>query len=294
MKIRLGEKPFLSVSGEGNRTGQLTIFVRFFGCNLECGGFGQKDPTDKSSYILPYQTIDISSITKMEDLPVFEYGCDSSYSWSAKYKHLALDYTEETLASAILDLLPDQKWVNAKTGNVYDLCFTGGEPMMNQLAMIAVLKQIQAKVSHLPKVIQIETNGTKPISDKFKDFIWALNTYETGINFNISPKLFNVSGELPSKAWKPEIIQSYMDIACGYGVLKFVVNEKEETWAELEKNISDIEWLSFPIYIMPVGALKEQQEDSVVVSKIANKAIQRGFNISGRLHCTLFGNTIGT
>ena len=79
---------FHSIQGEGNYTGVPTAWLRFFLCNLQCDGFMQKDPTDPSTYDLPYLDIDPKEYKAMEDLPVFDKGCDSSYSWSKKYKHL--------------------------------------------------------------------------------------------------------------------------------------------------------------------------------------------------------------
>lgn len=38
---------------------------------------------------------------------------------------------------------------------------------------------------------------------------------------------------------------------------------------------------------------KEQQEDTNHISAIANRAIQEGYHFSGRLHCTIWGNTVG-
>ena len=43
---------------------------------------------------------------------------------------------------------------------------------------------------------------------------------------------------------------------------------------------------------MPVGATVEEQEESA--GKVAELAFKRGYNVSGRLHCYLFGNAIGT
>ena len=74
---------FKSIQGEGHYTGVTTVWLRFFGCNLECQGFGQDDPTDPSTYKLPYLEIPLEDITKVEDLPVFPYGCDS-----VSYTHL--------------------------------------------------------------------------------------------------------------------------------------------------------------------------------------------------------------
>ena len=49
----------------------------------------------------------------------------------------------------------------------------------------------------------------------------------------------------------------------------------------------------WPVWIMPVGATKEQQEDEMMAD-IAMEAMKRGYYFSGRLHCHIFGNKIGT
>ena len=43
---------------------------------------------------------------------------------------------------------------------------------------------------------------------------------------------------------------------------------------------------------MPVGATLEEQE--LTAGDVAKMAFERGYNVSGRLHCYLFGNAIGT
>ena len=63
---------FFSAQGEGAYTGIPSLWMRFFLCNLQCDGFGQTDPTDPSTYELPYETLDITNITSVFDLPVFD------------------------------------------------------------------------------------------------------------------------------------------------------------------------------------------------------------------------------
>lgn len=298
MKIRTSEV-FRSFQGEGFYTGALSIWVRFFGCNLNCDGFMQKNPCDPKTYKLPYQTIDLSQIKKMEDLPVLEYGCDSGYSWSERFKHLATDDTEETLAAKITDLLPteDKTWEHPNTGNFFDLCFTGGEPMMQQKAMIAVMKQLRFEVAaNRPLRVQIETNGTKELTPAFVEYVKLLNENFVDVAFNISPKLSNVSGEKPERAWKPEVIKSYVDLNCGSPSLKFVVSNHKNCWKELDENVEILRnmGVDIPVFIMPVGATKEQQENSKVVAAIVEEAIKRGYHISGRVHATVFGNAMAT
>ena len=92
---------FRSIQGEGHYTGVPTAWIRFFGCNLECSGFGQENPKDPSTYVLPYEKIDTTNITSVEELPVFKYGCDSSYSWSKKFAKIQKKGTPEEVAEKI-------------------------------------------------------------------------------------------------------------------------------------------------------------------------------------------------
>ena len=117
-KIRISEM-FLSLQGEGLYTGKNTAWVRMFNCNLTCSGFFQKDPTRPETYVLPYEELDISRISMVEELPVFETGCDSSYSWAKKYKHLIPLYTETEIA---VDLKPQARYVRG----VVTVQFNGG------------------------------------------------------------------------------------------------------------------------------------------------------------------------
>ena len=90
MRIRYSEI-FYSFQGEAELAGVPSVWLRFFGCNLNCHGFGQQNPTDPSTYILPYKEFNVDSVKSVVELPVWQYGCDSSYSWSQLYKHLAHD-----------------------------------------------------------------------------------------------------------------------------------------------------------------------------------------------------------
>ena len=81
-KEHLYSEIFHSIQGEGFYTGYPTMWLRLWACNLQCSGFGQKEPTKPETYKLPYKDLDPSKFNRLEDFPVFKYGCDSSYSWS--------------------------------------------------------------------------------------------------------------------------------------------------------------------------------------------------------------------
>ena len=301
---------FYSFQGEGHYTGIPTTWIRFFLCNLQCDGFGQKDPTDPSTYELPYQTIDISDITRVEDLPVFKFGCDSSYSWSKKYKHLAHDDTAEDIVRLIRESMlhasnAEGLFIHPRTEQDTHMAFTGGEPMLNQPAMVEIMEQFSAE-GNIPLHVTVETNGTKPLKDEMFDMIIRYQTTSEydglvpdemgGVEWfwSCSPKLWSTAGEKTKKAIKPENLAKYAR-ASDHGQLKYVVNGSDASWDEVEEYTAlfreaGVDW---PVYIMPVGATKEEQEEDVI-PEIAVEAMKRGYYFSGRLHCYVFGNVIGT
>src|SRR6056300_812954 len=96
---------FHSIQGEGHYTGVPTAWIRFFLCNLQCNGFGQIDPRNPDTYDLPFERFDTTTVKRVEDLPVWDKGCDSSYTWSKKFKHLMGQKTAVELAQQIIDTI---------------------------------------------------------------------------------------------------------------------------------------------------------------------------------------------
>ena len=47
---------FTSIQGEGKRVGIPSLFIRSYGCNLCCKGFGQPDPADEHDQLCPRKT----------------------------------------------------------------------------------------------------------------------------------------------------------------------------------------------------------------------------------------------
>jgi len=293
---------FHSIQGEGHYTGRPTAWLRFFLCNLQCDGFGQKDPTDPSTYILPYQQIDISSIKKLEDLPVWKYGCDSSYSWSAKFKHLQHKHTAADICNRIRQSMyhpsnPEGKF-NKINGTMQHMCFTGGEPMMKhaQHASIAIIDHF-ATEGDFPLFMTWETNGTQPLTSEFSSYFGE--AYPGEVFFSISPKLHTTSGEKAEDAICPDIVKSYQNLS-PHGQLKFVVSGKQESWDELETTIEKFReaGVTYPVWIMGVGATLEAQKGTeagyIGEAKIAEEAFKRGYNYSSRVHVHIWGNTMGT
>ena len=287
---------FHSIQGEGHYTGTPTAWIRFFLCNLQCNGFGQKDPTDPNTYELPFQDFDVDSVKRVEDLPVWEKGCDSSYTWAKKFKKLMGYETPTVLADKIVDILKTDTnqnglFLHPNSRQHQHLCFTGGEPLMvtGQAASMGIYKSLEQR-SNLPSSMTFETNGTQTLTEPFKQ--WIKDIPEE-IFFSVSPKLFTVSGEKPEKAIKPENVAEYAGCS-NRGQLKFVVGASRREWEELENTVRKFRdvGIDWPVWIMPTGAREEEQ--TTTAGKVAEEAFKRGYNVSARVHVYLFGNAIGT
>jgi len=287
---------FHSIQGEGHYTGVPTAWIRFFLCNLQCNGFGQIDPTNPDTYELPYEDFDPKTVNRVEDLPVWKHGCDSSYTWAKKFKHLMGQETPEVLADKIVDILrndsnPDGLFRHPVSDQTQHLCFTGGEPLMlmTQDAIVGIMKSLQER-ENTPSSITFETNGTQKLKDTTKEF---LANMEQEVFFSVSPKLWSVAGEKAAKAIKPETVAEYKETR-DFGQLKFVVGHRDREWEELDsvvKQFRDV-GVDWPVWVMPVGAREEEQ--SMTAGEVAKKAFHRGYNVAARVHVYLFGNAIGT
>lgn len=305
MNLKYSET-FYSPQGEGAYVGIPSLWIRFFLCNLQCNGFGQDEPTNPDSWELPYEDIDISRIKVVEELPVFSKGCDSSYTWAKKYKHLITERTVEEAVDELTALLPTGSFIHTKTKQNTDMVFTGGEPMLKnaQLSMVAIMREF-ANRNNSPARVTVETNGTKPIQQELETLIDEMyiaqeygglisDTHPIPVEWywSVSPKLWSTAGEQPKKAIKPEVVKGYADVS-DHGQLKFVVNGTEESWNEVEEHVASFRdaGVYWPVWIMGVGGTVEGLK--MTEAMIADEAIQRGYYYTSRVHAHIYGNAIG-
>lgn len=299
-----------SIQGEGEFTGVPTVWIRLWGCNKECSGFGQHNPTAPETYELPYQDIDVSKYKTLEELPVFEKGCDSSYSWSVKFMNLAHKDTTEDIVNKIRQRLVDGKFRHPKTHQPCHMAFTGGEPILSQHAVVAIMEEF-AKQNEVPEYVTIETNGSLELKQDFIDVFKKLypqqdyspmqnlwysahgkNMIVRELFWSVSPKIFSTSGETFESSIVPGVVKQYYDLS-PKGQLKFVCNGSKQSWDEIDQAVklyqkAGVYW---PVWIMPVGATIEGQ--NLVASDVADQAILRGYYVSARVHTYLWHNAIG-
>jgi organic radical activating enzyme len=277
--------------GEGQYTGRPTVWLRVWGCNFSCKGFGQDDPTNPDSWDLDFENINPSEYKTMEALPVFHRGCDSSYSWSQKFAHLAHKSTAAEICDKIKAVLPYGKFLHPESKQWHHMAFTGGEPMMSQTAIVDVMQNFASR-RNVPKFVTIETNGTQKPRSAFENLFNEFRDYDKGELFwSVSPKLY-LSGELWDNAIKPEVVAAYKALS-DHGQLKFVSNGTDRSWDEV-KRATDVyreAGIDWDVWIMPVGADREMQESHQ--AKIAEQAVERGYSVSARVHTWVFGNVIG-
>ena len=284
MKLKVSEI-FYSAQGEGRFVGAPSIFLRTFGCNFQCAGFGMTRGENSTEADEVAKTVGLYN--KYEDLPLVNTGCDSYASWHPKFKHLSPVLETSAVVEAMLELTPNNKWIQ-DNGNDVHIVITGGEPLLGWQRAYGELFE-HPRMQDI-RNITFETNGTQPLSDDFKLMCDALQLEgDREITFSVSAKL-SASGEKWEDAVKPDIVNSYQQFGTAY--LKFVV-EKPSDFDEVDRAVAEYRKANFKgvVYIMPVGGVVSVYDGNKF--NIADEAMRRGYYYSPRLHVDLWGNSWG-
>lgn len=281
-KLKVSEL-FYSIQGEGRYMGVPSVFLRTFGCNFTCDGFGM--PRGEKSNERNIVATRVEDIKTYKDLPLVSSGCDSYASWDPRFKHLSPVVSTDSIADTIMDILPYKRWKDEH------LVITGGEPLLGWQRSYPDLLN-NPKMLAL-KELTFETNGTQPLSKEFADFlfVWGIETRGySALTFSVSPKL-SCSGESRTDAIKPEVIREYEKL--GYTYLKFVVATEDDVGEALETaDVYRHHGFRGPVYLMPVGGVESVY--SLNNRQVANYAMQNGLRYSDRLQVPLFKNEWGT
>jgi organic radical activating enzyme len=287
-KIKLAEL-FYSIQGEGRYMGVPSVFLRTFGCNFKCAGFGMPrgELSMEAAGIAATHSL-ITPFQKYEDLPLVSTGCDSYASWMPEFKDLSPLVESDGIVERIMEMLPNNEWGDAH------LVITGGEPLLGwQKAYPDLLSH--PKMSKL-KEITFETNGTMRLTSAFKDFLTEWQRPALGenkwreITFSVSAKL-PVSGEPWKDAIKPEVVCSYENYGTVY--LKFVITNEEDL-KDAERAVEEYRAAGFKghVYLMPVGGVESVY--ALNNRNVADMAMRKGWRYSDRLQVPLFKNEWGT
>jgi organic radical activating enzyme len=187
--------------------------------------------------------------------------CDTPYTWDAKRYDLREELTRRPVAEIARQVAAHRTSFTV---------ITGGEPLMHQRQ-----QGWTVLLALLGGDIEIETNGT----------IAPTAVTTARCRFNVSPKLAH-SGDPEEARIKPDVLAQFA--ATGRAAFKFVVRNPLD--------LNDVEAVCalarIPhhlVWIMPEGITGP----AVVATGryVADAAVERGFNLTTRLHILLWPST---
>jgi 7-carboxy-7-deazaguanine synthase len=282
-KIKIAEL-FYSIQGEGRYMGVPSVFLRTFGCNFKCQGFGL--PRGETTTEVEAIASRITEFKRYEDLPLVSTGCDSYASWDPRFKDLSPMLTSDAIVERTIEILPNNEWSDAH------LVITGGEPLLGwQRAYPDLLNH--PKMAGL-KEITFETNGTQKLTSEFKDYLvqWQMPNLDFAreVTFSVSAKL-PCSGEKWEEAILPEVVCEYEEVGTAY--LKFVI-ATEQDYLDAIRAVKEYRSAGFKghVYLMPVGGVESVY--AMNNRRVADLAMAAGLRYSDRLQVPLFKNEWGT
>ncbi len=194
--------------------------------------------------------------------------CDTAYTWDANRYDLAAERHPATVDELLV-------WVkNAWTGLAV---ITGGEPLLQQQALIPLATALASDGYR----IEVETSGTIAPLPALSEAVTA---------FNVSPKLSS-SGLPEHRRIRPDALRALY--GTGKAVWKFVATDLADLdeIRALEAAIDTTDGWVEPVWVMPEGVTAE-----VVLQRmrlLAQPVIDRGWNLSTRLHILLWGDARG-
>lgn len=152
------------------------------------------------------------------------------------------------------------------------MVISGGEPLNQQKRLVPL---VEALTGHGIE-IEIETNGTRVPDRKL---------VEAGVRFNVSPKLSH-AGDPAAKRIVPAALKSLA--ALESSAFKFVCRNS----ADLDEVAALVEASAITsVWVMPEG------QNSVDVERhqrqLADEVVERGWNITTRLHTLIWGHKRG-
>ncbi len=243
---------FTSVQGEGPCSGTPAVFLRLAVCNMHCWYCDTKYTWLYNAKILEMVRSDIGrlGVRDPNDLSI--------YDPEKEIKEMTLEEVELELFEC----------------NQNHLVVTGGEPMLQQRALIPLIRKLRKKKDFF---IEVETSGTvKP----------TLEILSLVNEWNVSPKLES-SGNSPARE-KPEVLRLFGKLP--NAIFKFAVQSLNDL-DEIKLLVDRYEVAASRVMLMPEGT-----ETGILSERTAwllRACNDRGYRFSTRLHILLWGNKRG-
>ncbi len=189
--------------------------------------------------------------------------CDTPYTWDWEAYDPAAELRPETAAAVLARLEGMDPEI---------VVVTGGEPLLQQRRLAPLLRGCATR----GWPVEIETNGTIVPDARLAGLVHQ---------WNVSPKLAN-SGVTLDKRIRPDALSALQ--ASGRAVFKFVVTNVRE--------LDEVAQLAAahrldPIWIMPEGTDPATMTERA--RQLAQPVLDRGWNLTPRLHVLLWGDERG-
>ena len=192
-----------------------------------------------------------------------DWVCDTVDVWKKGTSYDIADYANELITN-----------YNQAFSAGAHLIITGGEPLLQQDAMVELINKLPKK-----PVIEVETNGTIKPSNALIELV---------DQWNVSPKLAN-SGESKQKRINNESLQWFS--TADNAIFKFVVSKADDI-TEINQTFH---WVSNIAtrqkFIMPAADSKRQLHDTYL--QTIDWAKQSGFSLSQRFHLSMWDQKTG-
>jgi 7-carboxy-7-deazaguanine synthase len=193
--------------------------------------------------------------------------CDTPYTWDASRFDLHKEGKRMTVAQIV---------ERVSEGGPELAVISGGEPLLHQRqeAWVPLLDGL-AKAGLL---IEVETNGTQEPD---------LTTQDRISRFNVSPKLAHGGDEL-DKRFKPAVLRTLA--MTGSAIFKFVVRDAADL-DEVAELIDRAQISDDLVWIMPEGTTAAVISQRL--AELAGEIVERGWNVTTRLHVLAYGDKRG-
>jgi 7-carboxy-7-deazaguanine synthase len=189
--------------------------------------------------------------------------CDTPYTW---------DRTRFDLAAESRLMSQAEAWQAVKAIPASLVVITGGEPLLQQHRLVWLASMCRSA----GRRVEIETNGTIAPSR---------GILAAGDQFNIGLKLAN-SGMPAARRVHPAVIRQF-------------VSTRRAVWKFVATRVGDLQEIASlqerfglePVWVMPEGTSSEQVLTGL--RQLSDPVLERGWNLTPRLHTLLWGDVRG-
>lgn len=195
--------------------------------------------------------------------------CDTPYTWDWDGRNgTAFDPARELTTRPVDEVVDEALALDTPL-----VVITGGEPLLQHRAVTAAVAALVAA----DREVEIETNGRHgPLA----------GTEFSAVRYNVSPKLAN-AGDPESARIRPDTLVA---LAAANSVFKFVCGDP----ADLDEVAAVVSVADLPpdrVWISPLGTTPGTV--TAATAAIADAVLERGWQLSSRLHVLAWGDERG-